>query len=142
MKRRNRLLVAACGLLLAAGGCNKSDLVEASGRLTYKGQPVPSTYVFFHPAEEGQRSSQGLTDDEGNFKLTNSRTVTGVKRGPCTVTLRYYVSADEEMRKTPPKATRELQAVISKYADVNSAPKDWHVEITKGGQFFDLKIPE
>ena len=140
MKRRHRCLAAALGLLLAASGCNKSDLVEATGRLTYKGQPVPSTYVIFHPAEEGQRNSQGLTDDEGNFRLTNSKSAAGVIRGQHTVTLRYYVSADEETRKIPPKATRELQAVIAKYGDVNTSP--WKVEITKGGQFFDLKIPE
>jgi len=130
------------GLLLAASGCSKSDLVEATGRLTYKGQPVPSTYVFFHPDDQAKRTSQGLTDDEGNFKLTNSRTAAGVFRGHHTVTLKYYVSADEEMRKTPPKANRELQAVIAKYGDVHSAPKEWHVEVTKSGQFFDLKIPE
>ena len=98
--------------------------------------------MIFHPAEPGQRTSQGLTDDDGNFRLTNSRSAVGVLRGQHTVTLRYHVSSDEETHKTPPKATKELQAVIAKYGDVNSAPKEWHVEITKSGQFFDLKIPE
>jgi len=45
-----------------------------TGRLTYKGEPVPSTTVKFCPDEEGKRPSQGVTDDQGNFTLTNSMT--------------------------------------------------------------------
>ena len=52
------LLVAACG---CGGGPN---LVTARGKLTHKGQPVPSTYVTFQPQEEGKRASTGLTDDD------------------------------------------------------------------------------
>jgi hypothetical protein len=125
-------------LLMAAGGCNRSGLVEASGRLTYKGQPVPSTYVFFMPDEEGKRTSQGLTDDDGNFKLTNSRSFSGVLLGRHTVFLRYYVSADEELGKAKPKASKELKAVIATYGDPSKSPL--HYEITKGGQFFEIDL--
>jgi hypothetical protein len=125
-------------LLIAAGGCNRSGLVNATGRLTYKGQPVPSTYVIFYPEEEGRRPSQGLTDDEGHFKLLSSTTATGVLVGKHAVILKYYVSADEELGKTPPKVSKELKAVILKYGDPTKTPL--HQEIKKDGEHFDIAI--
>src|SRR5262249_32890037 len=111
---------------------------NASGRLTYKGQPVPSTYVTFAPQEEGKRASVGLTDSDGNFKLSYSRTEPGVLRGQHTVILRYYVDVDEETGKGPPKASKEMKAAIAKYADVKTSPL--HYEITKNGQFIEISI--
>jgi len=140
MNRRHRVLLAAGLLLVAAGGCNKSGLYQASGRLTYKGQPVPSTYVFFHAAEEGKRDSQGLTDDNGQFSLTNSRTLKGVLPGKHTVVLRYYISAEEELHKIPPKASKELKAVIAKYSDPSTSTL--RAEVTKDGQVIDIEIPD
>src|SRR5258707_13261593 len=102
-------------LFLPLGGCSRSPLVQAKGRLTYKGKPVPSTYVIFHPVEEGKRESHGLTDDDGNFVLTFSRTEEGVYPGKHIVHLRYNVSAEEELGEVPPKANKALKAVISKY---------------------------
>src|SRR5262249_6259605 len=112
-KRMNFLFVA---FLLAVTGCGGS-LVKVTGRLTYKGEPVPSTTVTFHPDEEGKRASQGVTDDNGQFTLTHSKTETGALRGKHTVTLRYHPSAEEDMGNTKPKASRELKAVIRKYGD-------------------------
>jgi hypothetical protein len=126
-------------LLLAAGGCNRSGLVDVKGRLTYKGQPVPSTYVVFQPEDTSKRPSHGLTDDDGYFTLTNSRSATGVYLGPCTVSLRYHVSADEETGKVPPKASKELKAVIAKYAESGKSPL--HYDIAKSGQFIEIELP-
>jgi hypothetical protein len=138
MTRRTRRLAAGLALLLAAGGCNRSGLVEASGRVTYKGQPVPSTYVIFQPEDEGQRASTGLTDDDGNFKLDNSRSFSGVYRGKHTVVLKYYVSADEELGKVKPKASKELKAVILKCGDPDKSPL--HYEITTSGQVIEIEL--
>src|SRR6266404_8587045 len=102
-------------LFLLPGGCNRSPLVQAKGRLTYKGKPVPSTYVIFHPAEEGKRESHGLTEDDGTFSLTFSRTEPGVLPGKHRIHLRYDVSMEEELGQIPPKANKELKAVINKY---------------------------
>jgi hypothetical protein len=124
-------------LLLAVSGCNSSGLVSATGRLTYKGQPVPSTRVYFHP-EDGSRRSTGLTDDSGNFTLQFSRTQTGVKPGSHKVSLRYEASAEEDLRKVPPKASKELQAVIGKYG--NPKTSGLHFEVTGSGQHFDIPL--
>src|SRR5436309_1455831 len=112
MKVRNIWNFVGLALLLALSGCS-GPLVSASGRLTYKGQPVPSTYVHF-------------------------RTDEGVYRGKHTVILKYYVGVDEELRKIPPKASKELKAVIAKYGDLKTSPL--HYEISKNGQFFDIQL--
>ena len=83
--------------VLALTSCSKSGLVNAKGRLTYKGKGVPSTHVFFWPEEEGKRRSTGLTDDNGYFTLSYSRTEPGVLVGKHTVFVKYYVSVEEEL---------------------------------------------
>ncbi len=131
------LALLGLALLLLAAGC-AGDLVSAKGRLTYKGQPIPSTYVMFQPKEEGKRASSGLTDDEGNFTLEYSRQEKGVLRGQHKVFLRYYVSVEEELGKIPPKASKQLKALIERYGDPASSPLQY--EITKNGQFIEMNL--
>ena len=125
-------------LLLAwIGGCNGNGLVSAGGRLTYKGQPVPSTRVYFWP-EDGSRRSSGLTDDNGQFQLRFSRNDTGVKLGKHKVSVKYEVSAEEEVGEIPPKASRELRKVIGKYSDPKTSPLRY--EVTHSGQMFEIAL--
>ncbi len=137
MKTRNRWRLASLALLLAVTGCG-GPLVNASGKVTYKGQPVPSTYVTFQPKEEGQRASTGLTDDDGRFELQYSRTEPGVLRGQHTVFLTYYVSVEEELGKIAPKASPELKAVIARYGDAKKSPLRY--EIKTNGQFIEIQL--
>ncbi|HEV8063103.1 MAG TPA: hypothetical protein VGP68_24695 [Gemmataceae bacterium] len=138
-KKRLRAAFLVPFVLAALSGCSRSPLVQAKGRLTYKGKPVPSTYVIFHPLEEGKRESHGLTDDTGAFSLTFSRTEDGVYPGKHRIHLRYDQSADEELGKTPPKANKELRAVINKYGVGEKSPLTYEV---KGGEFFDIVLPD
>jgi hypothetical protein len=124
--------------LLAAAGCNRSGLVKASGRLTYRGRPVPSTYLTFYPDDKNKRPSHALTDDSGNFTVTNSRSEVGLFLGRHTVALRYHLSNEEELGQAPPKAPKELKAVISRYGDPDRSPL--HVEVTQGGQFLEINL--
>ena len=124
--------------LLAAAGCNRSGLVKASGRLTYRGQPVPSTYLTFHPDDKHKRPSHALTDDNGNFTVTNSRSDVGLFLGRHKVSLRYFPSGPEELGQAPPKAPKELKAVIARYGDPDRSPL--HVEITQSGQFLEINL--
>ena len=138
MKVRTWWYLVALALLAGVSGCN-SKLVPLTGRLTYKGESVPSTQVFFQP-DDGSRKSVGLTDDNGKFQLRYSLSEEGVTRGRHTVYLRYTPSAEEELGKAPPKASKELQAVIAKYRD--PAKSDLHVEVTKSGQDVEIKLGE
>ena len=137
MTARTYWHLAALGLLVGVCGCNTSGLVSATGRLTYKNQPVPSTLVIFQP-DDGSRRSTGVTDDDGNFKLRFSSTKDGVKSGNHTVYLRYEVSVEEELHQIPPKASKELKAVIARYGDPKKSPL--HVEITGSGQFIPIEL--
>jgi hypothetical protein len=137
-RTRWRLPVLALALALAASGCRRSGLVTVTGKLTYRGRPVPSTYVTFQPEEEDKRASHGLTDDDGNFMLTYDRSEVGVLRGRHTVFLRYRVSAEEEMEQAPPKASPELRAVIFKYRNPHTSPL--HYDVTRNGQFIAINL--
>jgi hypothetical protein len=136
MKRFKSWLVVGA-LLFGLSGCGGSGLVSVSGRLTHKGQPVPSTRVIFMP-DDGSRRSTGTTDDSGNFSLKFSRTATGVHRGGHTVFLQYDMSAEEETHQIPPKASKELRAVISKYGDPKTS--GLHYDVTKNGEFFEIDL--
>src|SRR5262245_46362289 len=136
MKLRPLHLIPVAALLLTLTSCSKSGLVNAKGRLTYKGKAVPSTHVFFWPEQEGKRRSTGLTDDSGNFTLSYSRTEPGVLVGKHTVFVKYYVSVEEELHQIPPKASNELKEVLAKYGDPQTSPL--HFEITSNGQFIEI----
>jgi hypothetical protein len=137
MTGRTGLYIVVLGAVLAATGCGGSGLVRVTGKLLYKGQPIPSTLVTFQPAD-GRRASKGVTDDRGNFTLRFSRQDAGCTRGQHTVFLRYIVSAEEEMHTIPPKAPRELQEIIARYGDPTHSPL--HYEVTRGGQFFEIQL--
>jgi hypothetical protein len=62
----------------------------------------------------------------------------GALRGKHTVTLRYHLSADEEMGKTKPKASKELKEIIKKYGDLKTSPL--HYEVTHNGQVVEINL--
>src|SRR5947209_7760716 len=125
MNRSLAWSIPALALLLTAG-CSRSELVTGTGRVTYKGQPVPNTYVTFLPEAEGKRSSHGLTDDRGTFSLTHSRSEAGVLRGRHTVFLRYRATAEEEQNRA--RASEEMKSVLARYSDPKTS--ELHYEVT------------
>lgn len=140
MNRFSIWRLAALALLFPAiSGCGGNGLYEASGRLTYKGQPVPSTYVYFKPEESGKRFSSGLTDDAGNFKLRFSTTESGVYLGKHIVYLQYYVDVDEELGRIKPKIPTELKKLLAnKYGNPDKSPL--RREVKRGGEVFEIDI--
>jgi hypothetical protein len=138
MKTRLCWHLVAAVLILAVVGCGNNGLVNATGRLTYQGKPVPSTLVTFWPEEEGKRASTGVTDDNGNFTLSYSRQEPGVLVGRHTVFLKYHVSMEEETHQIPPKASKDLKTVIAKYGDVKTSPLRY--EVTTNGQVIEINL--
>jgi hypothetical protein len=136
MKIRKAWHLAALALLPAAAGCGPG-LVTVTGRVTYKGEPVPSTLVTFQP-DGGGRPSHAVTDDNGNFTLKYSRQEAGVSRGRHTVFLTYHVGNEEELGQVAPKASPQLRAVIAAYGDPNSSPL--HYEVTRNGQVIEINL--
>ena len=96
--------------------------------------------IFFEPHGLNDPPPKWLrTNDEGNFTLQYSRTEPGVLRGTHTVFLKYYVSADEELHKIQPKASRELKGVLAgKYGDIKTSGLAF--EIMQDGQFIEIEL--
>jgi hypothetical protein len=137
MITRKRWLPLTVALLVAVSGCG-SSLVKVTGRVTYKGEAVPSTLVTFAPDDETKRPSHGLTDDNGNFTLNYSSTQLGALKTKYTVFLKYHPSANEDMGNSAPKASKELKAVIARYGDPKKS--DLHYEVTENGQFIEIDL--
>jgi hypothetical protein len=124
------------GLLVVASGCGKSELVNGTGRLTYKGDPVPCTWVVFVPQEEGKRPSTGLTDTDGKFKLFFTRQDTGVLRGKHSVYLRYRSEVEEVA--DGPRATTAMKQAIARHEDPTTSGLRY--EVTTEGQHFEISL--
>jgi hypothetical protein len=124
-------------LLAGVSGCNSEGRVQVTGRVTYKGEPVPSTQVNFQP-DDGSRGSIGHTNDDGRFSLRYSRQEDGAPLGRYIVILKYTPSAEEETHQILPKASRELKEVIAHYGDQTTS--NLHYEITHNGQDIEIKL--
>jgi hypothetical protein len=136
MNRRKSLCLVTA--LLLAAGCD-SRLVKVTGKLTYRGQPVPSTLVVFKP-EDGGRSSKGVTNADGEFTLHYGRQEMGATRGRHTVCLSYVVSNEEELGQAGPRVSRELKAVIGRYGDPKKSPLRY--EVKESGQFIEINLED
>jgi hypothetical protein len=134
---RRAAVAGALFVALVAGGCGSPDFVKVTGRVTYKGQPVPSTQLRFVP-DNGERPSTGLTDDDGHFTVRYSKRQAGTPPGSYTVFLTYIPSNEEENHTAPPKASKELKAVIAKYGDPKTS--SLHYELTKDGQVLEINL--
>jgi hypothetical protein len=134
---RRAAVAGALFVALVASGCGEPKFVKVTGRVTYKGQPVPNTQLRFMP-DNGERPSTGLTGDEGNFTVRYSKRQDGCPPGNYTVFLTYIPSNEEENHTAPSKASKELKAVIAKYGDPKTSPL--HYEITKDGQVLEINL--
>jgi hypothetical protein len=61
--------VFGVGLMGCTGGSGRSDLVQAKGKVLYKGQPVAGATVMFTPTEKGSPAN-GITDASGAFTMS------------------------------------------------------------------------
>jgi hypothetical protein len=86
-----RTLCLLAILLLGAlsGGCGggSSKTAAVSGRVTYKGKPVPNANVSFTPVEGASRAAEGLTDTNGRFTLGTFSTSDGALIGQYRVSI-------------------------------------------------------
>ena len=81
-----RLLALPVALAaLAACGCGSTPTGSVSGKVVYKGKPVPNAQVNFVPASGYPAAA--VTNDSGEYS------VSGVAYGPCKVTV-YAIGTD------------------------------------------------
>ena len=85
--------IAFCSLIVASlAGCGKNGVerVTISGKVTFRGQPVPSGIISFTPdAKKGNRGPQGVAKIADGHYTTNDHGK-GSVRGPQLVEIRGY----------------------------------------------------
>lgn len=144
-----------CFVMLTAvsviGGCSSeasvSGVIPVSGKVTYQGDAIEGATVIFTPAGDN-RSASGITDSDGNYKLTTLQAGDGALPGDYQVTI-YKTEevdpmSDEERQKyfhehqgrMPPIKTRELlpakykqPATAGLTAKVQSGKNDFPYEL-------------
>ena len=121
-------------LLVGLAGCGKSNIVQVSGTLTYKGTPVPNALLTFEP--DHGRQSWAQTDEQGRFY---DRDQDGAVIGKHKVFLEFKPSTDAQreaiMQGKQPPMSPEMKALFRKYSVSNSTLT---VEITPSTK--DLKL--
>ena len=136
------LLVSGCGG--AAKPKNRVPVFKVSGKVVYKGQPVPDADVTFYCAEK-EKSAFGKTDSKGEFRLTtygpNDGAVAGkhvvmvVKSEAAPPTNAAPVDSTDYVppgyEKTPPPPPPK-KLVPAKYTDVKTS--DLFVVVTDDGE--------
>jgi hypothetical protein len=70
MKTMASLLVLCLLFVSVAGGCRKtaSSAATLSGKVIFKGEPLPGGQITFHPKGEGGPISTGI-DDKGAYRV-------------------------------------------------------------------------
>ncbi|MCC9605040.1 carboxypeptidase-like regulatory domain-containing protein [Blastopirellula sp. JC732] len=120
-------LVRTIGLLLvccpAFFGCdlgaNGPGTVPVTGKITYRGQPVPAAIVQFKPNDgDASHGAVGRSDAEGAFQMT-TREFAGVVPGTYQITVVKYDA------KTPEASTKENE-------EEEYTPPDEHARPTPG----------
>ncbi len=127
-------------VLLPAGGCGgSSDVVRVTGTVRHDGKPVANLTLVFVP--DSGRSSWGVTDEEGHFKLSYDRKHEGAVRGTHRIYAQFRPrDAQQEMaigqgKQAPPP---DVQAILAKYGSLDSTPL--RREIDRDGQVIDLDL--
>lgn len=91
-----RCRIVLIGLtVLVAVGCSDSQLVEATGTLTYRGKPVANANILCQSS--GGITATGATDEQGHFKdLSTSKPGDGVVPGEYKVAVTPQTAAPDE----------------------------------------------
>ena len=66
-------------LLAGAVGCGRAEMGAVSGRVTFKGKPVPMAVVRFQP--QSRPMGAAVTDTDGRYRLSTKRPLDGAYGG-------------------------------------------------------------
>ena len=116
----------------SSGASDNPDLGTVEGTVTIDGKKMKNVFVSFAPDGDG-RPSNGVTDEDGAYRLVYSTTEMGAKVGAHTVKISSYNDADPNDMDAQ-MATTEV--VPEKYLDVEKT-----VEVTAGSNTIDLTYP-
>jgi hypothetical protein len=155
-------LAGALILALAVVGCGgKYKPVPVSGVVTLDGSPVEGATVYFYAVgdEKEGRPAQGVTDKNGEFRLSTMGENDGALRREYKVVIAKYVPSLPKLKvpkfSDSPEGQADRQdfmyrhyeskgiqpfknALPEKYSDSNSTPLSCHVKGRMSGVKFEL----
>jgi hypothetical protein len=123
--------LAGCSTL-ALAGCGGP--VDVRGKVTLNGSPLAGATVVFIPESEG-REAGALTDEEGNFQLTNSKT-DGTLPGEYRVTVSKKEWPPGVTPPEPAKLTLDSMKVMREIIPLKYRLKDktpFRITVPRGG---------
>jgi len=139
--RPNSLIAVFFAGTFCAIGCS-TRVASVSGKVTYKGEPLPAGSIVLH-SKEGTQTYSGTIRPDGTF------TITGAARGTMVVTIDNSWLKNEEgmkaqgvdpkmLEKMMPKDQGMYLAIPAKYADPKTSPLVWEIETIGESKDFDL----
>ncbi len=100
-------------VLTGCGGADRPELVPVSGTVNYKGSPVEGATVTF-ATEKAARSSSGVTDASGKFRLTTFDTNDGAPIGEHVVTISKVEAQAANGMQSSSATPEQMQEMMAK----------------------------
>ena len=141
-------------LLAGCSGDSGSKTIKASGIVMYKGQPVADASVAF--LGDGKvRPAVAVTDEDGVFVLTTSRSGDGAVPGVHTVTVSKIVDPPKKSgsgdslsmedaalaAQSSPEETKTLYLVPEKYSMAETSGLSFTVE-SGAENYFEIQLED
>jgi len=126
------LLGAMCLMILISSGCGSGGppLGEVTGTVTLDGKPLVGASVQFDPGNT--RPASGVTDNQGNYKLSFIPGTEGAPVGNNIV--RIYPKSSNETGDDLPES--EIVSIPAKYNEESELT----AEVTTGANKFDFAL--
>jgi hypothetical protein len=120
-------VMAVIAVLFASGcgGGGGPSLGTVSGRVTLDGQPLQGAVVEFQPAEG--RGSFGVTDAQGDYRLSFTEARQGAVLGKHTV--RITLDAEDDERKTDANIPARYNRLSELTAEVQAGSNERNFEL-------------
>jgi hypothetical protein len=131
------LATASFALTPIACGPTGPGMAQVSGKVTYKGQPVPKGTVTFLPSSPGGRNATGAIMPDGSYKLQTENPGDGALLGEYKVTI--YAHDEPILDYLPQKPVEPKILTPTKYekpdtsgltASVKSGPNTYNFDLT------------
>ncbi len=142
MRNRPTASLLALAMLLAPGvGCGPSDsdqpdTLPVSGKVTYKGKPVPKGTITFQ-SDQG-RMATGEIQEDGTYSLTTARSGDGAVAGHHRVSI-VANEGDPTLMPSSPGYVRPKNLVPMKYNQPDQSGLEANVTKDSKEFHFDLK---
>ena len=142
---------AICCLVLVGCGPDRPEMATVTGKVTYRGAPVPEGQIMFYP--ENGRMASGAIAADGTYELTTydsgdgallgrhvvtitSRRVSGGRPEPKTFEEEVRTAADKNAPRAP--AVKVTWLAPEKYSDRRTSPLAREVQRGENVCDFDL----